>query len=462
MVAFRKASEPRRRGRHSAPRSRMSLGGSMVWFTASLAMGTIGYLAVNAIAARLLGQSQFGHFVVLITLATVFGQLGLLGVHRSGLREAARMADDDHVGLADLRAGARAVSVLALPSASAVAAVITWFYSADHIWGDRLVLAAEVGLLAMLCGQQILWSSFLRGIGQVRVANLMEGRSGGAIVGVLQAAMLLAVLSFAPWIGLMGALGGAILGYALPVLWARRRLARTWHSIPRRYELFKDFRRAVTRDWRYCSSQTAGALNMNVDIWMAGLLLVATDNSLFGAAQRLAVLLVIPVTSVQVVFLPSISRLAAAGENTVLSRVLRIGALLAFGVSLLISLPMLLMPGLVMSTIFGSAFGQAGLVLVVLVLGSLSVALAGLPGPALSMSHHEGTVAVANWTALAVRVPAGIVATLLFGVWGLAVVGTVVTASRSVALWIRTRQLVGVNTLPTLRPNVALLRRVAG
>lgn len=441
---------------------RTSLGGSMVWFAASLGVGTVGYLAVNAVAARLLGASDFGHFVVLVTIAIVLGQLGLLGVHRSGLREAARLADDDHEGLAELRAGARAITQLALPLAGVAGALITWFYTADRTSDHRMVLAVEVGLLAVLCGHQILWSTFLRGTGQVRIASLLEGRSGGAVVSVLQAGVLLVVLILMPWLGLAGALGAVVLGYLAPVVWARRRLAARWLAFPRRFKLLKDFRHAVARDWRYCSSQTSGALNVNVDIWVAGFVLAATDNSLFGSAQRLAALLVIPLTSVQIVFLPSISRLAAAGDRDLLTRVLRTGALLAFGVSLAVALPMLIAPGPVLSTVFGSEFAGAAALLVVLVLGALATALAGLPGPALSMSHNEGAVATANWIALAVRVPLGVLAAMFFGVWGLAVVGAAVTAMRSAGLWLRTRQLVGVNTLPTLRPSLAVLRRISG
>jgi uncharacterized membrane protein YfcA len=73
---------------------RLSLRGSIGWFALSYAGAILGYLAVNAFAARLL-DDEFGYFVIAVTASTLLGQLGLIGVHRGGLREAARLGPDD-------------------------------------------------------------------------------------------------------------------------------------------------------------------------------------------------------------------------------------------------------------------------------------------------------------------------------------------------------------------------------
>lgn len=448
--------------KRSAPRRSASLGGSMVWFAGSLGVASVGYLAVNAAASRLLGPAEFGDFVVLFTAALFLGQFGLAGVHRSGLREAARLSETDHNKLAELRAGVRAVTLIALPVTGVLAGLLTWFYAADRPPGVRMVLGVEVAALVVLGGHQKLWSTYLRGFGQVRFASLLEGRSGGPLIVVSQAAGVLVVLLLLPGSGLMGALGAVAVGYVGPVLWAYRRVRARWRGSRRAYHLIGDLRCALRRDWKFASSQTASALNANVEIWIAGLLLSATDSSLFGASQRLAALLIIPLFSIQVVFAPAIARLTAAGDRSTLGKLLRTGALLGFAVSLVTALPLLVAPAPVLAVLYGPGFAAGAGLLVVLALGYLSGAFAGLTGPALSMTHNEGVAAAVNWIALVVRIPLGVAAVMLIGVEGLGISATFVTTIMYAALCRRSTQLVGLNMLPTLRPSFSVMRRIPG
>jgi len=339
---------------------------------------------------------------------------------------------------------------------------VAWFLAPDQAGGARIVLAVEVGLLVVLGGHQKLWSTYLRGFGQVRLASLIEGRSGGALVAVLQSVGLLTVLLLVPELELVGAVGAAVVGYAIPVYFAHRQVHQKWRALPKPRRAIRDLRRVVRRDWRFASSQTAGALNTNVEIWMVGVALSATDTSLFGAAQRLAVLLIIPLVSIQIVFSPAIARLTASDNRQTLARVLQTGAFFGFAVSLIFALPLMIAPGRVLSVLFGPEFAGAAAVLVVLVVGYLSTAFAGLAGPALSMTHNEGVVATMNWVALAARVALGGAAVLLVGIQGIAISASIVTALMYFVLWRRTRQLVGVSTLPTPRPSFALIRQTPG
>ena len=65
-------------------RTRLSVWGALVWFAGSYGVALIGYVLINAIASRMLGRQDFGYFVIAITATTLIGQIGLLGVHRSG------------------------------------------------------------------------------------------------------------------------------------------------------------------------------------------------------------------------------------------------------------------------------------------------------------------------------------------------------------------------------------------
>lgn len=210
-------------------RAETSLGRSMVWFLGSYVVAVLGYLALNAIAARWLGTSDFGYFVVVLTVTGLLAQIGLVGVHRSGLREAARLRSGaDPEAVAELRNGVRAVLLVALPLTALLSAVVTWFVTSSQDTAVRLALAATVGALVVLGGQQKLWANYLRGFGYVRLAGLIEGRSGGALVAGGQALLLLVGWLVLPGWGLAGALGAVAVGYAVPVLISRRVVHQHW------------------------------------------------------------------------------------------------------------------------------------------------------------------------------------------------------------------------------------------
>lgn len=157
---------------------RLSLGGAIVWFALSYGGVILGYLAINAFAARLLGTG-FGYFVIAVTVSTLLGQLGLMGVHRGGLREAAKMTPDDPLVLEDLRRSVRAISMLMLPAVAAATGAVTYVLLGSADEASRSTIAVGMAVLVYLGGQQKLWANYLRGFGQVRFASLLEGRSGG-------------------------------------------------------------------------------------------------------------------------------------------------------------------------------------------------------------------------------------------------------------------------------------------
>ena len=297
-------------------KTRLSVWGALVWFAGSYGIALLGYVLINAIASRMLGRQDFGYFVIAITATTLIGQIGLLGVHRSGLREAARLELTDTEGLASLRRGVRAVSLVTLPLVSVISAIVTFVIIDAENAQTRWAASLGIGLLVLLGGQQKIWANYLRGFGEVRFASLLEGRSGGAIVSCLQAAFLGLTWWLAPDSGLPGAIGAVALGFAVPVWIARSRVVRLWHHTaiePRR--LLADVMVVLRRDWRFTSNQTATYLNSTIELWLCGLVLSSVATSNFGAAQRLAMMLVIPLTSLQVVFAPVISRLLVRDDD---------------------------------------------------------------------------------------------------------------------------------------------------
>lgn len=440
-----------------------SLARAIIWFALSYGVAVLGYLALNAAAGRWLGPPEFGYFVVTLTITGLLAQIGLVGSHRSGLREAARLRREGHDdGLAALRVGTRAVALTTLPLTAVLAGVTAAALDGDRPPRERVLLGVVVAVLVQLTGQQKLWANYLRGFGHVRFASLLEGRSGGALVAVSQAGLVVLAAAMVPEWGLLAALSAAAVGYVIPIAAARRVVHRRWKDVPVRPRLWRDLRATVRRDWRFASVQVATHLNSNVEIWIAALILTSTDTSMFSAGQRLAMLLVLPMTSLQVVFSPAISRLAHGSDLARLERLLRTGASLAFLMTLVVWIPMAVAPQEILSLVFGPAFDSATPALLLLSTGYLVNVLMGLAGLTLSMSGHEGVAAKVQWAGVVLRPTVGVPAALYGGVTGLAVSAALLSALVFVVMWVQTRRVIGVRTHVTLRPDLGILRRTAG
>ena len=446
--------------RLSGRRGRLSLRAAIVWFAFSYGGAILGYLAVNAFAGRLLGD-RFGYFVIAMTVSTLLGQLGLIGVHRGGLREAARLQPDDLDALQDLRRGVRAVSWLTLPATSVATAAVTFALLDEADPESRWTVTVGMGALVWLSGQQKLWANYLRGFGRVRLASLLEGRSGGVLVSTGQGLLMGVVLLFLPGWGLGAALGAVAVGYAVPVAFAWRQVARLWAHVDGSGPIFRDLVVVVRRYWRFASNLLGGYLNSTLEIWIAGLVLTTAEISLFSAAQRLSILLAVPLVSLGVVFSPVVSRLFGHDDRR-LEKLLRTGATVAAVVTAVVWIPMLLVPGPVLAAVYGREFAAAAPILVLLTLGNVANVLSGLCGTALTMSRHESVVSTVQWVAVAIRVAAGAVAAALFGAEGLGVSAAVVTASLYITLWLLARRRMGLRTHLTLRPSLRLMRETSG
>ncbi len=112
------------------PAKHTSLAGASLWFALSYGGAILGDLAVNAIAARILGD-QFGYSVIAVTSSTLLGQLGSLASNRGGLRDAARLAPGDRDGLRNLRRDVRAVTLTLLPAISLLTTAVTFVGSSQ-------------------------------------------------------------------------------------------------------------------------------------------------------------------------------------------------------------------------------------------------------------------------------------------------------------------------------------------
>ncbi len=100
--------------------------------------------------------------------------------------------------------------------------------------------------------------------------------------------------------------------------------------------------------------------------------------------------------------------------------------------------------------------------LVILAVSYLMNVLTGICGATLSMTHHEGRYAVVLSSGLVARLALGTALAAAMGLEGLAVSAAVVSVAVNWALWLAVLRAVRVNTLPTVRPSIRVLRQIRG
>jgi O-antigen/teichoic acid export membrane protein len=433
---------------------------SLAYFVPSYALAIVGYLALNVVAARMLGTASFGYYAVLLTVATFIGQFSLFGVHRAGLREAARA--DDSETLLKLRRGVQAVLRIPLPTSSVVAGVAVWMW----LGGDRraAITAVLTAVLVYESGYGVVTANFLRGLGHLRAASLLAGRSGGALVAVCQVVCVLIIYLVAPDSGLPGVLLGTVVGYALPLMWVWWILERSWPRTAEQTRPWQDLLTVIKRDWKFTVSQSGGYLNSTVELWLGAALLTAPNASLFAAAQRIGRLLVIPASSMSIVFSPAISRLAKPDRRPHLEMLVRTAASVTTVVSGVLWVPMIVAPYIILRLVFNDRFAvaPAAAALILISTGYMLNAVSGMSGTTLSMSHHEGDTAVITWCVVATRLVSGGICAKLGGPIALAASSAAISVLYYAATWSTVRRRLNISTHATLRPKLALLRRIPG
>ncbi len=437
----------------------LSLMGALAYFAPSYAVSIGANVVLNAAAARALGVADYGYFVLAFTATVLVGQFSLLGVHRSGLREAARA--DSAEAVAALRQGVRAILLIPLPLASVATAAVMWVLRGGD--PDDLATAAVSGFLVFFAGYQKIAANFLRGLGHSRAATLITGRSGGSLIALGQAVCVVLVAWLMPGWGLPGVLAGTAVGYLIPLTWAASVLRRRWPAAgERRHRTLHDLRVVVKRDWKFSMSQTGGFLSSTLELWVAGVVLSGGATSLFAAAHRLSHFLVVPYMAMQVVFGPALARLTAKDEHGHLEPLVRTAATVATLASGVLWLPMVIVPGLVLTGVFGAGFDDAIPALMLLASAYLLNASSGPSSITLSMSHHEGDVAWISWGMMAPRVASGVACAWAWGVTGLAASTAAMAVITYALSWAAARRRVGISTHATLHPDVSLLRRIRG
>ena len=141
-----------------------------------------------------------------------------------------------------------------------------------------------------------------------------------------------------------------------------------------------------------------------------------------------------------------IPQLYAQGRRPELQRLMQSAAIAATAPSLVVLVIFVLWPGLVLSVVFGPFYRDAALVLVILSFGHFVVSWTGGCQTCLAMTgHHNIQLVVAVVTSVGLFT-LGPLAARNWGILGLAIVSSSLTAASNLIQYLMVRKLVGVWT----------------
>jgi len=315
-----------------------------------------------------------------------------------------------------------------------------------HGNAEVLEIALIAGVLAVSSALLLLYSDVLRGLGEVRFANLSAGRNGGALATVGFVVLLLATgssrLTVATALGLNALALAASAGVLFLVF--RRMEPR---SVERPALPDPAIRRALlVASVAFAGTQIAAYLSTQVDLWVGNGLLSADDIGVYAAALRLMTIVTLPLFAAQLVVIAKVSALHAQGRTSELEGLVRRTATLVTVPALLLLVPCILFPSEVLTLLFGSDFAAGGFALAVLAVGQLVNVVTGLCGTVLAMTSHERLVLWVSIAGAAISTVADVIGASIWGLDGLAVASALTTSAMFVTLWVFARTRTGMWT----------------
>lgn len=391
--------------------------------------------------ARMLGVEGYGYYGLALSIITIAAIPGELGIPRLITREVsgavARGDDGQLYGV--LRWGRHTIVKLSLAMAG-VAIGISLFLAAT----DRPVLA-----LAVLCGAPIIpFMAFARVSGGA-LQGLNHVVLGQIPANLLRPALLsLLLLAFA-LVGTRVSVNEAMIlnsvtaaaALAVSTLWLRRRLPpRAAH---RRVE---GERRWLASTIPLALTDGMRILQIELTILLVGVFASATQVGLFRIATIIATTAAVAMPVVTQVALPTIARLHAAGDPRQLQKLVTYCARVQFAGVCLLSLPLLVAAGPLLTFVYGADYAAAADPLRIVALGQIVNSALGPNAALLNMTHHERRVSRAMGIALLINVTGIALLVARYGALGGALSFVAGLLTWNVLTWRDGRRFLGVET----------------
>jgi len=345
--------------------------------------------AVNALLARLLGVSQYGIYVYVLTWVNILAMAAKLGMETSLVRFVAAYSAAGEWGSFHglLRYSVRMITWASL--AIGVVAGLVVLALQDQMGRDQAETFFMALLLLPLLALTGIRQGALRGLKRVVKASLPEGVMRPLFIGLLVA-------------GLYGAtnagLGAAqIMVLNLLATIAAFGIGTYWLSMALPSEVLRSAPTNDGRTWLRVSLPNFMIAGMHLvlgqtDIIMVGLLMGTDKAGIYAVATRLADLSLMGHAAANSIVAPMISSLYSAGKLHELQRMVTWAARGIFLFTLAVC-AVLVVTGPQILALFGEAFVAGYAPLLVLLIGMMIIATAGSSGLLLTMTGYQDDAA---------------------------------------------------------------------
>lgn len=187
-------------------------------------------------------------------------------------------------------------------------------------------------------------------------------------------------------------------------------------------------------------------INSQVDVLILGVYVSDSDVGLYRAASQLAGLTIFGLSAVNLVLHPQIARLFSQGKIDELQKIITFSTRIIFILALIPVAVFISSGSALLVLVFGSAFSGATLVLSILSVGQMGNAFFGSAESLLMMTGNEKRTLKALGCAIFTNVLLNIVLIPIWGITGAAVATGSSFTIWSLALWVLSRKVLGIET----------------
>ena len=342
-------------------------------------VGMLIAFAGRPLLTRCVTIDEYGIYSIAVLVLEISVILSVLGLEQGVTRYIAFLrGKNDTEKIRGTVSSAIKFSLIASFAFSIILALASGIISTKFFHNAELTVALRIFALGIPFLAMIhILRSFFRGFERVGPIVFF----GNLLAGILPLFLLFVLFLDLPFLTVLYAhLASIVITFAVFVAYARRKSPVSL-KIERRFE-------PIGKELFLFSLPLLGMSVMNgIGNWAGtftlGYFKPLEEVGLYNAALPIALLLLIPVQLVTIIYLPVTSQLFSAGFISEMKRTHAVVTKWLFIFALPIFFPMILFPGILLGTVFGSQYSEAALALQILALGFLIRASLGLPGMAL-------------------------------------------------------------------------------
>lgn len=424
----------------SASNLRRLAQGAVATYIAQVA-GAFLVLGSQVLLANLLGKSEYGVFVYVVSWLAVLQAVALFGMDRTVIRFISEYrAQGEWSRLRGLLVYAHSiVFVIGVCVAIVMAATGVGLYMADMRQYAAGIVVGAVSLPFMaIC---MVRQAILQGLKRAPIAQIPELIVRPIVLGAL--AWLAYYVSENSLVG-PGALGVYGVAVLVAMIVGSIPLVRT---LPK--EVFGKASTFQSREWiqmalPILALSSFHILNKRVDILFVGSIGGSDAAGVYGAASRFTDIVVFGLTAVNMVAAPYIAEYYAKNNHTMLVRMVRLTAWGALALCVPAAIAFVVV-GRPLLEVFGEGFGVGYMPMVILAVGQVGNAATGPVGVILTMTGRQrhaamvsGVLVVSNLGLNAVLVP-------LYGMNGAAIATATTTILNNVVVMMYVMKYMKIN-----------------